>query len=100
MTAPSLLCEQRLLDIQVVVEQTQVSARTWRRIIAAGRIGVLRIEGSVRIPEAELERYLSERFIPAVRVRRHLDPGTVESLINNVVARRGRPRLAGGGPAA
>lgn len=100
MTGPFPLCSQRLLDMQVVVERTQVSARTWRRIIAAGRIGVLRIEGSVRIPEAELERFLTERFTPAVKVLRHIDPETVESLVNNVVARRrGRPQISGRGAA-
>jgi hypothetical protein len=96
---PFPLCEQRLFDMKAVVARTQVSARTWRRIIAAGWIGVLRIEGSVRIPEVELEQYLARQFVPAVKVR-GIDPETVESLVNIVVARRrGRPRIAGG-PAA
>lgn len=101
MSGPFPLCGQRLLDMQAIVERTQVSARSWRRIIAAGRIGVLRIEGSVRIPEAELERFLAERFTPAVKVLRHIDPATVESIVNNAVARRcGRPKISGREPAA
>jgi hypothetical protein len=42
-----------------------------------------------------MERFLAERFTPAVKVLRHIDPETVESIINNAVTRRrGRPRIA------
>lgn len=101
MTGPFPLCEQRLLDLSDIVAKTKISARSWRRIIRAGQIGILRIEGSVRIPEGELERFLAERFTPAVKVLRHIDPETVESIVNNAVARRrGRPQISARGPAA
>ena len=91
-TAP--LCEQRLLDLEAIVERTHLSARTWRRIIRAGQIGIVRIEGSVRIPEMELERYLSERFFPARELRRPLAPASIEALIDkHAPRRRGRPRI-------
>lgn len=95
------LGSQQFLDVPTFAQRISVSERTCRRIIRAGKIGVLRIEGSVRIPEKEIERYLAARFTPAVKVLRHLDPEMVESLVNEVVARRrGRPRIAGKGAAA
>jgi excisionase family DNA binding protein len=86
------LAEQKLLDLAYIIEQTGLSARTWRRIISAGRIGFLRIEGSVRVPEEEFAGFLKERFTPA---RRDLPPATVESIIDSVVSRRRRPRISG-----
>jgi excisionase family DNA binding protein len=100
MAGPLPLCSERFLDVPALAQRLGVSERTCRRIIRAGKIGIFRIEGSVRIPEVELERFLAERFTPAVKVLRHVAPGTVESIVNDVVARRrGRPRIAGG-PAA
>lgn len=100
MIAPLPLCEQLLFDLKEVAARTRVSARTWRRLIRAGRIGIIRIEGSVRIPEAELEQFLGARFLPAVKVR-EIDPETVKLLVDNAVSRRrGRPRIAGREPAA
>lgn len=101
MTGPFPLCLQHFLDVPTFALRLGVSERTCRRIVREGKIGILRVEGSVRIPEAEIERYLGERYVPAVEVRRCVDPDTVLSLVNNVVARRrGRPRIAGKGPAA
>jgi excisionase family DNA binding protein len=101
MTGSSPLCSQHFFDVPTFAQRLGVSERTCRRIIRAGKIGVLRIEGSIRIPEAELERFLSERFVPAIKVRKHVDPETVMSLVNNIVARRrGRPQISGRGPAA
>lgn len=95
------LSSQHFLDVPALAQRMGVSSRTVRRIIRGGKIGVCRIEGSVRVPEAELERFLSERFVPAIKIRKHVDPETVKSLVNNVVARRrGRPHISGGGPAA
>lgn len=89
---------QRLLPLDAVVKQTGLSARSWRRIIRAGKIGVLRIEGSVRIPEAELERFLAERFTPAKDLRRAREPQEIEAIIDSAIGhRRGRPRIVGQG---
>jgi Helix-turn-helix domain len=95
--SPSLLCGQRLLDLAAVIEMTKVSARSWRRIIRAGKIGVLRIEGSVRIPEAELERFLAERFTPARELRRKRGPEEIEAILDRVAPQRGRPRIVEAG---
>jgi len=62
------------------------SPRTWRRIISRGEIGFLRIGGSCRIPELELERFLSERFTPP-RNRQETRPQTVAEAIDRVLPR-------------
>ncbi len=96
----SSLADQRLFDLSAIAARTGISPRTWRRLIAAGKIGVLRIEGSVRIPEAELERFLAERFVPARILRRDLTPSRVEEILDRHAPRlRGRPRIAGSGEA-
>lgn len=63
------------------------SARTWRRIIASGQIGVLRINGTVKIPEAELERFLAQRFVPA-RAAAPVNSKSVVEILDNIVPRR------------
>jgi hypothetical protein len=87
--------EQRLLDLAAVIERTGLSARSWRRIIRARKIGILRIEGSVRIPEEELERFLAERFTPARDLRREREPQEIEAILDRAVPLRGRPRVVG-----
>ena len=65
------------------------SPRTWRRLISRGEIGVLRIGGAVKVPEAELERFLSERFTPA-RSNRKEEPRTVAEIIDLALPRKRR----------
>jgi hypothetical protein len=89
--------EQRLLDLAAVIERTKISARSWRRIIRARKIGILRIEGSVRIPEEELERFLAERFVPARDLRRVRGPEEIEEILDRVAPQRGRPRIVEAG---
>ena len=62
------------------------SSRTWPRIISRGEIGILRIGGSCRIPESELERFLSERFTPP-RNRQESRPQSVEEALDRVLPR-------------
>jgi excisionase family DNA binding protein len=81
------LSEQRLLLLDEIVERTSLSSRTWRRIIARGDVGVVRIQGSVRIPEAELDAYLQRNFTPPIG-RRHLAPAAIEEIIDKAVPRR------------
>ena len=78
------LSEQKMFDISDLLHLA--SPRTWRRLIQRGEIGVLRIGGAVKIPEAELERFLSERFTPA-RDRRENRPQTVAEAIDRVLPR-------------
>jgi excisionase family DNA binding protein len=85
-----------LLDFADFCGRLLVSKRTGRRIIRAGKIGVLRIEGSVRIPEAELERFLTERFIPPHEPVRAAGPQEIEGILDRVAPRRrGRPKIGG-----
>ena len=90
MTTP--LVDDVLLDLDVVVEQTGVSRRTWRREIAAGRIGYLRISGSIRIPRAALEAYLAERFYPPRPEGNRQEPQTVAAVIDGIIPRKRRAR--------
>lgn len=63
-TTPTSLASKPSHAVHVVADRLGLSERTVRRLIASGRIGVLRIMGTVRIPEVELERFLQEQFIP------------------------------------
>ncbi len=92
------LADQRLLELSAVIEQTRLSARSWRRIISRGEIGVVRIGGSVRIPASALELFLSERFTPARNLRRSVGPQEVEEILDRLAPRRrGRPRIVEAG---
>jgi excisionase family DNA binding protein len=97
------LASQHLLDLSVVAKRTGRSRQTWRRIIARGEIGIVRLAGSVLIPEQELERFLAERFVPARVARRATEPQEIKSILDrHLPRRRGRPKIAtgGGGDAA
>jgi excisionase family DNA binding protein len=91
------LAGQVFLSVDVVAERLQISARTLRRLIARGELGVLRISGTLRIPEQEFGRFIAERFTPAARsVRQVVSPETIETILDKAVPRRrGRPKIAG-----
>jgi len=78
------LSEQKVFDISDLGHLA--SPRTWRRLISRGEIGVLRIGGAVKVPEVELERFLSERFV-APRNQREDRPQTVAEAIDRVLPR-------------
>lgn len=80
------LTDDVLLDLPAVVERTKLSARTWRRIFASGAVGIVRIQGSVRVPKTELEKYLQANFIPS-RNRREARPQSVEEALDRVLPR-------------
>jgi hypothetical protein len=64
-----------------------------RSLIARGELGIVRIAGRVFIPEAELERFLRERFSPPRDIRQN-GPQTVEDILDRVAPRRrGRPKI-------
>lgn len=50
---------QPLLTVKEVAEALQVSARTIRRLIAAGGLSVVRIGSAVRVSEVALAAYLT-----------------------------------------
>jgi hypothetical protein len=84
------LSDDALLDIDAVVAQTGISARTWRRIIAAGAVGVCRISGSVRIPKSSLEMYLATHFTPPRVSRKDSTPRQLAEVIDAVLPRKRR----------
>ncbi len=89
------LSEQRLLDLATIVERSGRSARSWRRWIAAGMVGVVRIGGGVAVPEDEYEAFLQRNFKPA-----KISPDLVERILDHTFPRRrGRPRLMTSGGA-
>jgi len=83
------LSEQKMFDISDLLHLA--SPRTWRRLISRGEIGVLRIGGAVKVPEAELERFLSERFTPA-RFKRKEEERTVAEIIDMTLPRKRRSK--------
>jgi len=81
------LSEQKMFDVSDLGHLA--SPRTWRRLIQRGEIGVLRIGGAVKVPESELERFLSERFTPARAIRKE-EPRTVAEIIDLALPRKRR----------
>ena len=87
------LASQPLLAMPSLVERSGISERAWRRILASGAIGFVRIGGSVRVPECELERFLQERFTPASETPRKRTPVSVSQIVADVARRhQGRGR--------
>jgi len=89
------LASQPCHDVPTVAKRWSVSERTVRRLIASGKIGVLRIAGTTRIPESEQERYLRESFTPSTITRKRT-PVPVSQIVA-AVARRHRSPCSGGG---
>ena len=83
------LSEQKMFDISDLGHLA--SPRTWRRLIQRGEIGILRIGGAVKVPESELERFLSERFTPA-RSNRKEEPRTVAQILDMTLPRKRRSK--------
>jgi hypothetical protein len=79
------LSSQRVFSIAELAQYG--SPRTWRRIIASGQIGVIRIGGTVKILEAELEKFLAARFVPA-RAACPVDKRSVVEVLDSIVPRR------------
>ena len=81
------LSEQKMFDVSDLGHLA--SPRTWRRLIQRGEIGVLRIGGAVKVPESELERFLSERFTPS-RSNRKEEPQSVVAILDQALPRKRR----------
>ena len=79
------LSSQRVYTIAELAQYG--SPRTWRRIIASGQIGVIRIGSTVKVPEAELERFLAQRFVPA-RAAGPVQTKSVMEIVDAIVPRR------------
>jgi excisionase family DNA binding protein len=83
---------QHHLELIYLEKQTGISSRTWRRFIASGLIGVCRIGRSIRVPEAELERFLADHFHPPTsskvpRTSRLPVRGSVTNIVDTVIER-------------
>jgi excisionase family DNA binding protein len=55
----------KLQRVQVAAEAWNVSVKTAWNWIAEGRVGVVRLGRSVRVPQAEIDRLIEEGFQPA-----------------------------------
>jgi len=58
---------KQLHRVQQAAEQWNVSVKTVWNWIAEGRVGVVRLSRSVRIPQEEIDRLIEEGFTPARR---------------------------------
>jgi len=87
--ATMTLADDLLLDLPAVVERTGLSAKTWRRIISSGGVGVCRIQGSVRIPKSSLEAYLASCFSPP-RDTRPKETQSVVAILDRALPRKRR----------
>ncbi len=59
---------RRLLSVNKIAEDLDVSPLSIRREIYAGRLGAVRIGRAVRVEPTELERWLETRRVPAAAV--------------------------------
>ena len=65
-----------------------ISVRQGHRIISRGEIGIVRIGRAIRIPEAEADRFLAERFIAAkteIGRRRPAVLRNVASIVDGII---------------
>ena len=90
------LASQPCHDVPTVAKRWSVSERTVRRLIASGKIGVLRIAGTTRIPESEQERYLRESYTPAITTPRKKMQVPVSQIVAAVARRHCGPGSGGG----
>ena len=81
------LSEQKMFDISDLGHLA--SPRTWRRLISRGEIGILRIGGAVKVPEAELEKFLAARFTPARSARKE-EQQNVVAILDQALPRKRR----------
>ena len=59
----------KLLRVREVSDATALSQACWRRWILEGRVEVVRLGRAVRIPQAEIERIISQGTVPAREAR-------------------------------
>ena len=57
--------QARLLTVAEVAAQLRVSNMTVYRLIKAGDVGAVRVGKSYRISEADIDRYLADRYTEA-----------------------------------
>ena len=84
---PSSLVDDDLIPFDEFVAKLKTSPRTGRRIIASGKIGVVRIGAAVRIPAAELARFLSSNYTPP-REERETAPQSIVDVLDRIVPRK------------
>ena len=60
---PQIFLSGKQFSVQYLAKEWGVSRRHVQRIIASGLLGVVRIGRVVRIPQAEAERFLAERWV-------------------------------------
>jgi hypothetical protein len=83
----SLLADDDLIPFDEFVAKLKTSPRTGRRLIASGKIGVVRIGAAVRIPAAELARFLSSNYTPP-REERKPSPQSIVDVLDRIAPRK------------
>jgi excisionase family DNA binding protein len=74
--------------------QWDCSVRHLRRLIASGQLGAVKVGDLIRVPEAEAQRFIAERFLPPKteepQCRRLAGPGNVATIVDGVIGRQRR----------
>jgi excisionase family DNA binding protein len=70
------------------------SVRHLRRLIASGQLGAVKVGDLIRVPEAEAQRFIAERFLPPKteepQCRRLAGTGNVATIVDGVIGRHRR----------
>lgn len=84
----------RIHSLEHLSEEWDCSVRHLRRLISRGELGSVRIGGLVRVPEAEVQRFIAEHFLPPtteeLQRRRMAGPGNVATIADVVIGRQRR----------
>jgi excisionase family DNA binding protein len=85
----------KLYSLEHLSEQWNCSVRHIRRLIASGQLGAVKVGGLVRIPQAEVERFLADRFVAPVasipyRWHRPTETGSMETIVDGILNRKPR----------
>lgn len=84
----------KLHSLANLSNQWSCSIRHIRRLVARGELGSVKVGGLVRVPQAEIERFIAERFVspkeevPKRRRNKPLSAGYVTSVVDSVIRRR------------
>ena len=78
-----------LLTFGEFILRLKISRRTGRRLIDAGEIGYTKVSASIRVPAAEIEKYLAKRWTPAKTAHTFVPP-SIHDTLEEVLPRQRR----------
>ena len=58
---------KRFFTCRQAAEETETKEPTWRKWVAERRVTAVKMGRAVRIPASEVERFIRENTVPAVR---------------------------------